>query len=101
MNINEKNLILKKGNVFSVLKKLKSKFNIIFADPPYDSHIFSQLVDLIINYEVNKEGAILIYEHYKKTETPESYKVFHKVRDRIYGDSRISIFKQKSGEILW
>ena len=39
-----------------------------------------------------KDG-LLIYEHYKDYELPNQYADFKKVRDKKYGDSRLSIFK--------
>ena len=92
-----KSFEIKRANVFSVLPKLNSKFDIIFADPPYESNYFHKLSVLIDKPSITTQKALFIYEHFKKDETPEYFGNFKKLRDKTYGDSRISIFKK--GEV--
>ena len=40
-----------------------------------------------------EEGGLLIYEHFKDYVLPDQYIDFKKVRDKKYGDSRLSIYK--------
>jgi len=82
-----------KGDVFSLVPKLNEKFNIIFADPPYELRQFPKITDLIFDSKIVAEDGLLIYEHYKDYELPNQYADFKKVRDKKYGDSRLSIFK--------
>ena len=82
-----------KGNVYSLMPKLNEKFNIIFADPPYEYREFPKITDTISESKIIAEDGIFIYEHYKDYELPKQYADFKKVRDKKYGDSRISIYK--------
>ena len=50
------------ANVFSFLKN-SLKYDIIFADPPYDIGRYEELTETIINNELLIEGGILIIEH--------------------------------------
>ena len=70
-------------------------FNIIFADPPYDHQEFPKLAELILDSNIFEESGILIYEHHKNYELPEKFKNLKKVRNKKYGDSRISIYKRQ------
>ena len=88
---------IKKGNVFSLLPKLNSEFDIIFADPPYETNYFHKLTELIDSPEITADSALFIYEHFKKDQTPDYFGNFKKLRDKTYGDSRISIYKK--GEV--
>ena len=84
---------IKKGDVYSLVPKLNEKFNIIFADPPYEHREFPRIADLIFETKTIEEGGLLIYEHYKDYVLPDQYIDFKKVRDKKYGDSRLSIYK--------
>ena len=84
---------IKKGDVYSLVPKLNEKFNIIFADPPYEHREFPRIADLIFESKTIEEGGLLIYEHYKDYVLPDQYTDFKKVRDKKYGDSRLSIYK--------
>ena len=85
-----------RGDVFSLIPKLDEKFNIIFADPPYEQKEFIRLVELLLDSNIFEKNGILIYEHHKNYELPEKFNVLKKVRDKKYGDSRISIFKRQA-----
>ena len=41
-----------KGDVYSLIPKLDEKFNIIFADPPYDHQEFPKLAELILDSNI-------------------------------------------------
>ena len=82
-----------KGDVYSLVPKLNEKFNIIFADPPYEHREFPRIADLIFESKAIEEDGLLIYEHYKDYVLPDQYIDFKKVRDKKYGDSRLSIYK--------
>lgn len=62
-----------KSDVFKFLEKSNQKFDIIFADPPYDMEIdkFRKLVSLVFDKELlNKDGKLII-EHGQQTNLSE------------------------------
>ena len=91
-----KNHEVLKGDVYSLISKLDEKFNIIFADPPYEQKEFTRLAELLLDSNIFEKNGILIYEHHKNYELPEKFKILKKVRNKKYGDSRISIFKRQA-----
>jgi len=90
-----KNHEVVRGDVYSLVPKLDEKFNIIFADPPYEQEEFTRLAKLLLDSTIFEENGILIYEHHKNYELPEKFKILKKVRNKKYGDSRISIYKRQ------
>ena len=90
-----KNHEIVRGDVYSLVPKLDEKFNIIFADPPYEQEEFTRLAKLLLDSTIFEENGILIYEHHKNYELPEKFKILKKVRNKKYGDSRISIYKRQ------
>ena len=84
------NLTLIKTDVFKFLPSCKTKFDVIFADPPYELKNLTEIPDLIFKYDLLKENGILILEHSAKNkfETHPRFN-FH----RNYGNVNFSFFE--------
>lgn len=86
----EDSIISLKADVFSYLKRAPSKkFDIIFADPPYDLSNFDEVLDLIIASKIGKENALIIIEHSAERDY-SNHDNFTQVRK--YGKVRFSFF---------
>lgn len=83
------NFTIFKNDVFRGLTKLSSKFDIIFADPPYDLKNILDIPEAIFKQDIMKEDAWLIVEHSKHTKFDHPRFVEH----REYGGVNFSIFK--------
>jgi len=96
---NELNLpihVIKK-NVFDFLKQKGQKFDIIFADPPYDlaQNDFEKLVIEIFENEHMDEAGMLIVEHSKFTKLEH---LIHYSFEKKYGNTTFSFFEIASFE---
>ena len=78
-----------KNDVFRGLEKLSTKFDIIFADPPYDLKNILDIPEAVFNKNLMNEGAWLIVEHSKHTRFDHPRFIEH----REYGGVNFSIFK--------
>ena len=76
-------------DVFQLLKKLPSKFDVIFADPPFAMEKIEQLIELVFQNQLLKEDGIFILEH----EGTHNF-AFNKYlkEKRTYGKITFSIF---------
>ena len=63
----EKELTVLKGDVIQFLKHTELKFDLIFADPPYEVHIHQEIVDVIMDRKLLNDNGWLIIEHSRKT----------------------------------
>jgi 16S rRNA (guanine(966)-N(2))-methyltransferase RsmD len=84
------NLRVIKGDVFKFVETCSNKFDIIFADPPYDHPRFGEIPSLILNSQVIKPGTLVIVEHsrdYDFSELP------HFSEQRTYGSVNFSLFQ--------
>ncbi len=54
------------GDVFKYLNACKTKFDLIFADPPYDLPTLDSLPDIVFEKELLKENGVFILEHPSK-----------------------------------
>lgn len=78
-----------KNDVFSALKKLNKKFNMIFADPPYALDRILEIPELVFENELLTADGWLIVEHSKDTVFQHPRLIDH----RKYGSVNFSIFK--------
>jgi len=81
-----------KSDVFKYLEKTVSKFDIVFADPPYDMAIekLSEIVALTFDRQLLQTDGLLILEHSKHTDLSQ---LDHFTNKRKYGGSVFSFFE--------
>jgi 16S rRNA (guanine(966)-N(2))-methyltransferase RsmD len=81
-----------KSDVFKFLQRAPEKFDLIFADPPYDfdTEQFLKIADLVFKKELLLEDGLLIIEHSEQTDLSEHPKFSEQ---RKYGGSIFSFFE--------
>lgn len=77
-------------NVFSFLKKSTIKYDVIFADPPYDLKEFKSIPELIFEHDMLASDGIFILEHSPKISFLEHPKCYD---HRVYGLVNFSFFR--------
>lgn len=83
---------LLKMNVFDAIPFLyerKSKYDIIFYDPPYDVGYVNETLSMLKKYPLYREGSVIVAEHSKR-EIPKTEELGEKVTKR-YGDCCVTI----------
>jgi 16S rRNA (guanine966-N2)-methyltransferase len=78
-----------KGDVFKLLKDTKKKYDIIFADPPYDITNIEEIHQLVFEHALLKEKGMLIIEHGPRTKLEH---LSHFSQQRKYGNVNFSFF---------
>ncbi len=81
---------------FKFAENFTNTYDLIFADPPYkfDNDKYQSIINYVLNNCLKNEKSIFVLEHYKKNNFIENNHLFD---ERIYGDSKFSFFKKKSG----
>lgn len=79
-------------DILRFLKKNTTTFDIIFADPPYDSTLYQPLIQQIFTEEQLKKDGILILEHDKKHTFTRNE---HFDNNRVYGQSYFSFLSHR------
>ncbi len=87
--LNVSNLRLIKGDALKFAEMSDQKFDIIFADPPYDLPDFGTIPELILNSRMLKPETIIVVEHSKKYDFST---LPHFLEHRAYGSVNFSIF---------
>jgi 16S rRNA (guanine(966)-N(2))-methyltransferase RsmD len=86
------NLFVIRANVFTYLKRINKKFDIIFADPPYDLEGIENIPDLIFDNDLLDPEGWLIIEHSKATDFSSHPNLY---QQRKYGKVNFSMFSVK------
>jgi 16S rRNA (guanine966-N2)-methyltransferase len=80
-----------KSDAFSFLEKTNRKFDVIFADPPYEMEElkFKKLINLVFDRDLLNDNGTLIIEHSRQTNVSE-HPNFEQMRK--YGSNVFSFF---------
>lgn len=88
-NLNSRVLAAGYRTGFEILQGEGLKFDLVFADPPYDLISPDKLQELLAKYDLVKKGGYLIMEH-SGSLRPEGERI---IKTRRFGDSAITIFR--------
>lgn len=79
-----------RGDVFKYLQNTGEKFDIVFADPPYDLPGFNEIPRKVIDSGVIAPGGVFIMEH---PSTSDFSSITGAIDHRRYGSVNFTIFK--------
>ena len=91
LNLKMEQIHVAKSDVFTFLNRHATKYNIVFADPPYDSDNIDQIAPLVFEKDLVKQNGWLIVEHGERTDLS---KQIHFKEKRKYGNVNFSIFEK-------
>lgn len=85
-----------KTDAFHFIKITKNKFNLIFADPPFNLEypFYLEIINSVFTSRILQKDGLLIIEHSKKYNF-EKNKYFN--YSRSYGNNSFSFFEKKAG----
>ena len=80
-----------RGSVLRIVESLPGSYDLIMADPPYDSSDLTALVKALQSPRLMNTGGLLVLEH--RADNGEEYAVgrFSLKTSRVYGDTGITI----------
>ena len=85
------NLTVVKGDVFKFIDSCTRRFDLIFADPPYDLPRFADVPRLVLDSPVMGPGSIFVMEHPREHDFSA---LPHFMQHRAYGKVNFSIFSR-------
>lgn len=87
--LGDDNLRIVRGDVFRYIASCREKYDIIFADPPYNHPRFAEIPELILGSDMLKSDSIVIVEHSAR----HDFSRLPGFREqRVYGSVNFSIF---------
>ncbi len=91
----EEDIEIIQSDIFRYLDKTVRKFDLIFADPPYEFKDYDEIVEKVFNNDLLSEKGVLIIEHSKYVSL-ENLSNF--TEGRKYGSVFFSFFKKEKKE---
>ena len=80
------------------LKRLSTSrehYDIIFADPPYDTEEIGKILPLIEEYGILNAQGVIVCEHSKKKTVPKKLGTFICTRQYRYGDTMLTLYRKE------
>lgn len=90
----EKVVHLLRYDVLKFIPRCTEKYDLIFADPPYQLKGLKEIPDLILKHELLNPGGLLILEHGKSDNFASHPSLFE---EREYGSVHFSFFRKSTG----
>jgi 16S rRNA (guanine966-N2)-methyltransferase len=81
-------------NAAKVLQIQGKKAKLLFIDPPYAETAFYDLALEFVEASLLTENAVIVCEHEKQLELPESYGAYYKIKSSVYGNSAVTIYEK-------
>lgn len=95
LQLKVENLRVVRSDVFDLLKRAYMKFDIVFADPPYDLETLPTLPNLVFEKELLKPDGIFILEHSKRHSFEDHPRFW---QQRRYGKVNFTFFANNIAE---
>ena len=73
---------------------LSEPVDIVFLDPPYETGMLQESIELLAKQGKVKEGGFIVAEHPKTEELPEEYFGLMKIREKKYGMIMVTIYRK-------
>ena len=74
---------------------LPERYDVVFLDPPYNLWDKGELLDQLLQFNLLKEDARIVYEHYYKDIFQQVPQGFIMEEQRRYGDTVLTFFRTK------
>jgi 16S rRNA (guanine(966)-N(2))-methyltransferase RsmD len=86
------NIKVIKADSFKYIEKVQEKYDLIFADPPYDLEHSEKIPEMIFKHEILTRNGLLVFEHSGKVDFSSSP---YFVENRINGKVIFTFFRYK------
>ena len=83
------------GDYKQVLMRLTGQYDYVFIDPPYAMDVAEKIFSTLKNQDLLKENAWVIVETRKEKVFEDTYDNLEKVKEAVYGISRVTYFCKK------
>jgi len=75
-----------------LIKRLRSRVDIAFVDPPYKAGYYGEVMKILLDYDIISEGGIVVLERHAGD--PEEYEGFLPIRTKRYGKTQVEFYER-------
>jgi len=73
------------------------RFDVIYLDPPYDSTLYEEALEIVSDMRLLQEGGVAVAEHFHKRALPETIGRLARTRSVRVGDHLLSFYRGQEG----
>jgi len=84
------------GDFLKRAARSDERFDIIFADPPYDSDEIDKILPLIDEYGILNDKGVVLVEHARKKTVPEKTAALSLKKQYRYGDTMLALYRKST-----
>ena len=92
-------LKMKDLKALELLKEEGLKFSIVYLDPPYSRQHNDLILEKLVEYDLLEDDAYAVIESAKEDSFEQTFGTLKPVRDRIYGITRITYYRNQKEEM--
>ena len=74
------------------------RFDVVYLDPPYDSELYEELLELVSAMGLLQEGGVAVAEHFHKRALPATIGRLARSRSVRVGDHRLTFYRGREQE---
>ena len=82
-----------RGRVEQVAKSLEGKYDIVMADPPYDSDPWQLVMKQLDDRGVMSKSGIIVAEHSRHLNLSDQFGNLVRWEERRYGDTVLTLYR--------
>ena len=99
--VKERTRVLKMKDLkaLELLKEEGLKFSIVYLDPPYSRQHNDLILEKLVEYDLLEDDAYAVIESAKEDSFEQTFGTLKPVRDRIYGITRITYYRNQKEEM--
>lgn len=86
------------GDSLAQLASLRTKFDIVFLDPPYDSTLLEQAIEKIVSFDILAPGGIIVAESALDKALAEPAAPYRLGREYRYGKIKVTLIRRDGEE---
>jgi 16S rRNA (guanine966-N2)-methyltransferase len=95
-----KNKIFERARIYNLdtvkfLHETSIQYDVIFADPPYESGELDRIFKILDKKNILKEDGVIIFQHHKKESLKENLKDLKIHKCYRYGDALLTVYRRR------
>ena len=86
--------VIHQGDALAFLSSCREKFDVILLDPPYQSELLGNCLQIITKFDILAEHGIMVCESAVDAQLPQPEPPYEQGRDYRYGKIKLTVYRR-------